>query len=213
MCCAAGARARVRAQGPWSPSMLHCVSLTPARVMDGRFTSGPARLRDVLATAFLEWTGPDAGLETAFAGSLPMGLTGRLWLTPSLLEVYPNLVLRNAEIGVEAAAGSTHLVMRGKDAEGRDASVELRATGTEAVRDLDATVTLPIDLAKELKLVNGTPVAEGQGQIELRLAGAGRSPAAALAAAAGEGAYQFSGFRLPGVTPQAFTEARAEARA
>lgn len=188
------------------------LSLTPQRVIDGRLAAGPARLRDLLAAVFLDWAGPDAGLETAFANGLPAGLTGQLWLTPALLEVDPNLVLRNAEIGLEATAGEIHLVMRGKAADGADATLDLRSSGAEASRTLDGTVRLPVDLARDVSLVNGTPVAEGQGQIELRFSGAGRSPAAALAAAAGDGTYRFSDFRLPGLTPQAFTQGLAEAR-
>ncbi len=195
-----------------SESFAGTLSLSPARVMDGRFTSGPARLVDLVAAAFLEWAGPDASLETGFASGLPAGLTGRLWLTPSLLEVYPNLVLRNAEIGLDAGADGVQLVMRGKDAGGQDAVVDIRSAGQEASRRLEASVRLPVDLARELKLVNDAPVAEGLGQIELRMAGTGRSPAAALAAAAGEGRYGFSGFRLRGVTPEAFTAALAEAK-
>jgi hypothetical protein len=188
------------------------LSLTPERVIDGRFTSGPVMLRDLLAAAFLEWTGPEAGLETAFADGLPAGLSGRIWLTPAVLDLHPNLAVRNAEIGLEAEGNSIHLVIRGKDAGGRDAAIELRSTGEEASRNLEGSVRLPVDLAKELKLVNGTPVADGQGQIELRFTGAGRSPAAALAAASGEGSYSFTGFRLPSVTPEAFTEALTQAR-
>jgi hypothetical protein len=188
------------------------LTLTPGLAVDGRFTSGPARLAGVLAAALLEWNGPEASLETGFARGLPAGLTGRLWLTPSLLAVHPNLVLRNAEIGLEAGADTIDVVMRGKDGDGGDTVVDVRSTAREASRMLEASVRLPVDLAKELRLVDGTPVAEGQGQIEIRFAGAGRSPAAALAAAQGEGSYRFSGFRFPGVTPEAFTAALAEAK-
>ena len=187
-------------------------NVTPDGVLDGRFASGPLTLRDVLAVSFLEWSGSAVSLETGFAGQLPFGLTGQVWLTPATLTLYPGREIRTPEIGLEALAGSMHLVIRGKDSDGGDVAVEVRSEGEGASRNLSGALSLPLDLPGLLSLSSGTPVAQGRGQIDLRFTSEGRSPAAALASARGEGSYRFEDFRLTDVTPAAFAQALVSAK-
>lgn len=188
------------------------VSLTPGLVLDGRLQTGALRLADLMAASFLDWAGPVTGLEMGFATALPFGLTGELWLTPSSLEVHRHFATRNAEIGIEAKPGEIRFAMLGKDADGRDAQLELTSVGTDESRKLSGRLRMPVDFAQQLALSGGQPVAAGEGEVQFSFSSEGRSPGAALAAAQGEGTFALEGLRLLGLTPSAFTAALATAR-
>lgn len=187
-------------------------SLAPGRKGEARISTGPLRLTDVLAGAFLEWAGPRPDLETGFAGSLPFGLTGQFWLTPSTLDVTPSFTVDNAEIGIEAGEDDIRLTMAGKDKDGRGAQVEMTSAAADGSRKLSGVLSLPVDLARQLATVDGARVASGEGVIDLTFETAGRSPAGALAAVKGEGSYKIGDFRLLGLTPAAFSQALADAK-
>ncbi len=188
------------------------VSLTPAMVLDGRLDTGPLRLRDLMAAAFLDWSGPASGLETGFATALPFGITGQLWLTPSVLEVHRHFMAQSASVGIEVKPGEIHLAMLGKDSDGRDAQLDLTSAGSDESRKLSGRMRMPVDLAQQLALASGGPVAAGEGEVDLTFHSEGRSPGGALAAAQGEGKFALEDFKLLGLTPSAFTAALAAAK-
>lgn len=187
-------------------------SFTPNRVLDARFDTGELRMRDLMAAAFLDWSGAATGLETGFATALPFGITGQLWITPSALQVHRHFTARSAEIGIEAKQGEIDFAAAGKDADGRDAQIEIISKGSDESRTLSGLFRLPVDLARQLALEDGRPVVSGTGSIEFRFASEGRSPGAAFAAATGQGSYAFEDFRLSAITPQAFTSGLAAAK-
>lgn len=187
-------------------------SLTPARVAEARIETGPLRLKDVMAAAFLDWAGPAADLETGFAAGLPFGLTGELWITPRSLAVHPHFEVSGAEIAVAGKPDALNLTMFAKDRDGRGAQIEMTSARTDAGRKITGFLSLPLDLGRQLALAGGQPVAEGQGKLELRFASEGRSPAGALAAVEGEGRYDFENLRLLRLTPQAFATALGDAK-
>ncbi len=180
-------------------------SLTPALEAEARLETGPLRLADVVAATFLDWSGPQPGLETGFAVSLPFGLTGQFWLTPSSLEVAPHFAAQSAEIGIAATVGDIQFSMYGKDKDGRAAKLEITSAGSAESRTLSGAFSLPVDLGRQLAMISGGQVAQGQGNIDLRFESEGRSPAGALAAVKGEGRYSIADFRLLGLTPAAFS--------
>jgi hypothetical protein len=186
-------------------------SLTPAREAEVRLETGALRLSDVIAATFLEWSGPQAGLEAGFARALPFGLTGQFWLSPAALDVHPHFVAQDAEVGIEASQGAIEFSMYAKDKDGRDAKVEITSAGAEESRKLSGLVSLPVDLSEQLAMISGGKVALGQGSIDLRFESEGRSPAGALAAVKGQGSYKLDGVRLLTVTPAAFSAALAQA--
>ncbi|WP_161957302.1 AsmA family protein [Aestuariivirga litoralis] len=187
-------------------------SLTSAMVLDARLQTGTLRLADLLASSFLDWSGPLTGLETGFATALPFGLTGQLWLTPATLEVHRAFTAQSASVGIAAKPGEIHFAMLGKDAEGRDAQLDLTSSGTGESRQLSGKLRLPVNLAQQLALASGAPVASGKGEVALSFTSEGRSPVAALAAAQGQGSFTLDGVRLTGVAPAAFTAALAAAK-
>ena len=187
-------------------------SLTPGKILDARLDTGPLRLGDLMAAAFLDWSGPVEGLDAGFAASLPFGLTGQLWITPSALEVHRQFTAQSASVGIEAKPGEIHLAMLGKDADGRDAKLDITSSGTGESRSLSGKMHMPVDLVQQLALTTGGPVAAGEGEVDLAFSGAGRSPGAALAAAQGEGRFVLEDFRLLNLTPAAFTTALAAAK-
>jgi hypothetical protein len=127
-------------------------SLSPALLAEARIRTGPLRLTEVLAATFLEWTGPRPDFESGFAASLPLGLRGQFWLSPSSLEIIPGFAVPNAEIGIESKAGELKLFTAGKDKDGRGAQVELTSAGTDGSRKLSGVVSLPVDLGQQLAL-------------------------------------------------------------
>jgi len=187
-------------------------SLTPGMVLDGRLQTGALRLADLMAGAFLDWSGPASRVETGFATALPFGITGQLWLTPSSLQVHRHFVAQSASVGIEAKPGEIHFAMLGKDADGRDAKIDLTSSGTDESRKLSGSMRMPVDLAQQLALVTGGPVASGEGEVDVAFRSEGRSPGAALAAAQGDGDFALEDFRLMGLTPSAFTSALGAAK-
>ncbi|MFN4143996.1 AsmA family protein [Aestuariivirga sp.] len=188
------------------------ISLTPAGGFEARLVTGALRLSHVLAATFLEWTGTEPGLESAFAARLPFGLTGEVWIEPSSLEVHPHFRARDASVGIAAKPGEIRLAMAGKDEEGRDAQIEIGSAGEGPERQLTGRLTIPVDLSRQLALADGSAVAEGQGVVEIDVESEGRSPGAALAAARGRGSYEFDGVRLLALSPATFAAALSEAK-
>ena len=195
-----------------SSSFSGAASLTPGLEADARITTGPLTLADVLGASLLDWSGGAPDVERSFAPALPFGLTGQIWITPSELGVHPHFTARNAEVGIAAKAGDIQIAVMGKDDKGRDAQIEISSAGTDASRKLAGLIRIPVDLAGQLALASGAPVAEGSGTVELRFESEGRSPGAALAAMQGKGSYQFSDFRLLGISPAGFSSQLSQAK-
>jgi hypothetical protein len=187
-------------------------SLLPSGEGELRLETGPLILADVLAASFLEWSGSGSGLETGFAAELPFGLTGRITVVPSALQVLPHFEARDASVVIDARPGEIRLAMYGKDKDGRDARLELASTGADDSRKISGQLSLPTDLGQQLALINGAQVAAGEGSIDMRFESAGRSPAGALAAMLGEGNYRIDGLRLVSLTPQDFATALAQSK-
>ena len=131
--------------------------------LDARFETGPLKLIDVLAATFLDWSGAAPDIERNFAAAIPFGLTGEMWIKPSALEIHPHFSARHAEIGITAESGKISFAMSGKAENGRNAQVVLSSTGVDASRKIDGLIHIPVDLARQLALAGGSPVAEGTG--------------------------------------------------
>ena len=187
-------------------------ALDPQGKLDAHIETGRLRLMDVLAATFLDWTGAAPDIERNFASALPFGITGEMWIKPSALEIHPHFSARDAEIGIIADKDKISLAMFGKDEKGQDAQVELSSAGIDASRKLDGLIRIPVDLARQMALAGGAPVAEGHGLVEVKFDSAGRSPGGALAALRGSGSFGFDNFRLLGITPSAFSAALADAK-
>ncbi|HUR43016.1 MAG TPA: AsmA family protein [Aestuariivirga sp.] len=183
---------------------------------EGKFTgnldTGPLALDDVLAATFLAWNGLPAERESSLAGTLPLGLTGEIWIKPESLRVHDTFIASDAQIGVTASDGNIRLAMFGKDAAGRDAALDIGSRGEDSNRVIDGKLKLPLDLAEQLRLAGGASVAEGAGSIEFSFTAKGRSPGGALAALDGKGIYQIKGLKLLNVSPENFTLALAGAK-
>jgi hypothetical protein len=184
--------------------------------LDGKITgnleTGDLTLADVLGATFFAWTGRAPGIDTVFAAGVPLGLTGELWIAPKSLRVHEGFDASAVQIGITASAEETRMAVFGKDADGRKAVIELASRPDGGSRALAGTIVLPVDLARQLRLAGGAPVASGEGSIEMRFETAGRSPGGALAAMKGSGAYSFKDVRLLNISPEAFSRLIAEAR-
>ncbi len=178
----------------------------------GNLETGDLALTDVLAASFLTWTGRAAEIDTAFAAALPLGLTGEVWIAPRSLLVHEGFDASDVQIGITATAEETRMAVFGKDGEGRKAIIELASRPNGGSRALEGTIVLPLDLARQLRLAGGAPVASGEGSIELRFQSQGRSPGGALAAIKGSGSYSFKDLRLLNISAETFTRRIAEAR-
>jgi hypothetical protein len=186
--------------------------LDAARKLSAQISLGQISLVDVLAPAFLSWTGARPDIETSFSSSFPFGLTGEVWIRPETLQVHQHFLARGAELGVIVSSDEIRLAMFAKDDTGRDAAVEISSRGSDSSRTLEGRVKIPVDLFRQLALVNGTPVASGLGMLDVKFDSEGRSPGGALAALRGSGSYDFEDLRLLGITPSAFNATLASAK-
>lgn len=182
---------------------------------DGRVTAtletGTLVLADVLAASFLDWTGPAPNLDTPFRTALPLGLSGEIWIRPSALSIHSRFMARDAQVGITARDGEIRLALFAKDADGRDAQIDVVSRGQGMPRTIEGHMRLPIDLQHHLRQVDGSPVAAGDGLIEVRFTGEGRSPGGTLASVRGSGTYRFETLRLLGLSPADFASALAAA--
>ena len=188
------------------------LDLNAARHVTGQFETPSLALIDVLSPVFLGWSGAAPDLETAFAGRLPFGVTGEIWIRPKTLRVHQNFAARDAEIGIVVKPDEISLALFGKDEIGRGAQIELVSRGTDSSRKFSGRVTIPVELSTQLLQINGKPAAEGSGAFDVKFEGEGRSAGGALAGLRGSGAYGFENFRLLGLSPNAFTAALAKAK-
>lgn len=178
----------------------------------GNLETGDLALTDVLAAAFLAWTGKAPGIDTAFAAGPPLGLTGEIWIAPKSLRLHEGFDASDVQIGMTATPDEIRMAVFGKDAEGRKTAIELALRPDGGSRRLDGKIVLPVDLARQLRLAGGAPVAGGGGAIELRFEAQGRSPGGALAAMKGSGSYSLKDVRLFNISPETFTRLIAEAQ-
>ena len=185
------------------------LTVTADRKVTGKLTVGEMSLFDLLPPVFLGWYGAAPGLESTFAERLPFGLTGEVWLSPKALSIGQTFKARNVQVGVTANGQDIRLALFGKDASGHDASLELNSSGKDANRTLDGKIKLPVDLARQLALAGGGPVAEGSGTVEFHFNAAGRSPGGALAGLKGTGSYDFDNLRFTNISPENFGKSLA----
>jgi hypothetical protein len=174
--------------------------------------AGDMALGDLLAGTFLVWNGLAPESETGFATELPFGVTGEIWIKPASLKVHDTFTAKDVQVGITASLEEIRLAMFGKDAQGRDAAIELGSRGRDGNRTLDGKMTLPFDLARQLVLAGGAPVAEGSGVVDLRFEAQGRSPGGALAALKGSGSYAVDGLKLLNISPPDFSRLLAAAK-
>ncbi len=175
--------------------------------MTGDFNVSDISLMKVLAPVFMPWNGEAEFLEEPFAKALPFGLTGEVWLRPKSLEIYPGLVVGDVQIGLTAAAEETRLAAYAKTAEGGKIVVEIASTQASDGRKIAGLMNFPVDLARQLKLGDGTAVAAGMAGLDFSFEGLGRSPGGALATLNGKGTYTLADGRLPNISPENFSRA------
>ena len=188
------------------------LAIAPGAVVTANLDTGPLSLADVLPAVFLAWNGTAAGMDSSFAAVLPLGITGNIYINAKALQVHDTFAASDAFIGIEAKPGEVDFVARGKDAAGRDAAIEISSKGTDSNRAIDGKITLPVDLASQLRLAGGAPVAQGSGIVDLHIVAGGRSPAGALSVLRGSGSYAIGQLKLLNISPKDFATALAAAK-
>ncbi len=183
---------------------------------DGRITgnldTGPLALDEALAAAFLAWNGLPPERDAPFAASLPLGLTGEIWIKPESLKIHDTVTATDVQIGITANAGDIHFAMFSKDGSGQEAAIDIGSKGANGNRAIDGKLKLPIDLARQLRLAGGDPIAEGGGTVELSFTAKGRTPGGAMTTLEGSGSYDIRGLKLLNISPGNFTLALAGAK-
>ncbi|MBC8036503.1 MAG: AsmA family protein [Rhizobiales bacterium] len=188
------------------------LAFAPDGKITGNLDTGPLALDDVLAATFLAWNGLPPAPDASLAVALPLGLTGEIWIKPESLKIHDTFIVSGVQIGLSAGAGEIHMAMFAKDATGKDATIEIGSSGADGNRAIEGKLKLPVDLAQQLRLAGGTPVAGGNGSIELDFTAKGRSPGGALAALEGSGTYDIKNLTLLNISPEDFTAALAGAK-
>ncbi len=178
----------------------------------GNLETGDLAIVDVLAATLFPWSGRAPEIDTAFAAGSPLGLTGEIWIAPKSLRLEEGIDASDVQIGITATPDEIRMAVFGKDAEGRKTAIELASRPDGGSRKLNGKIVLPIDLARQLRLAGGAPVASGEGSIELAFETQGRSPGGALAAIKGSGSYSLKDLRLLNISPETFTRLIADAQ-
>jgi uncharacterized protein involved in outer membrane biogenesis len=174
--------------------------------LSGDFSVGDISLLNVMVPVFLPWNGRSVTLEESFAKALPFGLTGEVWLRPKALEVYPGLVVSDAQIGVAATAEETRIAVSAKTAEGDKVDMEIASAPVADGLNITGRLNLPVDLSQHLKRDDGSSVASGLANIDLKFSGVGRSPGGALATLNGQGSFTLADGKLLNITPANFSK-------
>ena len=188
------------------------VALEDGYKFTGDFNTGNVSLVNVMAPVFLPWSGKAAGLDQTFAGELPFGLTGELWIRPQTLNVYPGLDVDEVQIGITAVDEESRISVFAKTADDGKVAVEVASVKDLATRKISGHLLLPVDLAQQLKLADGTGVASGQANVDIKFSGEGRSPGAVLADLEGNGTFTLADGKLLNISPQNFTKYVASAK-
>src|SRR5699024_3788032 len=100
---------------------------------------------------------------------------------PESLKIHHTFTATDAQIGVTANAGEIHFAMFSKDASGQEAAIDIGSKGVDGNRAIHGKLKPPIDLAQQLRLACGDPIAEGSGTVELSFSAKGRTPGGAMA--------------------------------
>ncbi|MGB8314288.1 MAG: AsmA family protein, partial [Aestuariivirga sp.] len=169
------------------------------------FSVNDVSLLKVVAPTFLPWNGHAASLEETFAKSLPFGLTGEIWVRPKSLEIYPGLVVGDAQIGITASADETRLAAYAATDEGVKIAIEIASTHADDGQKISGLLNVPIDVARHLKTADGSPVASGLANVDVKFEGAGRSPGGVLATLNGKGTFSFVDGKLLNISPMNFS--------
>lgn len=188
-------------------------SLDATGKVTANIATGSVTATDVLAAALLDWNGQQPSAETAFAAGLPFGLTGEVWITPKELRISDIYAARDVQAGISATPEELRITIFGKDDAGRNAFIEVasRPDGEEGRRAITGKVTLPVDLARQMRLASGETAASGTGVIEVAFTGRGRSPGGTLAGLSGSGSYDIKALEFLRIDVAAFKKAAASA--
>lgn len=169
-------------------------------------------LSQALAAVFLPWDGDKASSESLLAAAPPFGLKGELWIKPRLLDVYPGYTVPDGQIGITSKGQTTQFVAYGKDQTGQRLSVELQLDTSLAQRKVTGSAALPFRLESVLEGTDGARPLAGTAAIDVKFSGQGLSPAAVLADLSGGGAFQATGAKLTGISPEQFTASIGQVR-
>lgn len=180
--------------------------------LTGDFSVSDVSLVNVMAPVFLPWNGQAASIEEQFAKALPFDLTGEIWVRPKSLEVYPGLVSADSEIGITVTADETRFAVFAKSTEGDKFSVEFASNPALAGQKISGHLNLPIDVARQLKLADGTGIGSGRANIDVTFNGEGRSPGGVLATLNAEGTYALADGKLFNLSPESFSKLIVEAK-
>lgn len=184
----------------------------PERAVKGEMTFEALALTDVMAAFFLGWTGAAPTLESSIVPSLPLGLHGEVWIKPSVLTIIDGLAVPSPQIGLKVSDGTKFMAAFGKDADGRNVTVEASAMEEDGVTNLSGKVALPIDLGRTLELAGGGDILTGEARLEAGFTARGRTIGAVLATLSGNGSYGLRDARLVGIDPEGFARLLSEAK-
>ena len=162
-------------------------------------------LLKVVAPTFLPWNGHAANLEEQFAKTLPFGLTGEIWIRPQALEIYPGLVVGNAQIGITASAAETRLAAYAATPEGTKIGIEIASSRVDDGQKISGVLNVPIDLFQQFKTAGGLPIVSGVANVDVKFEGMGRSPGGVLAALNGKGTFGLVDGKLLNISPENFS--------
>ena len=187
-------------------AFIGAAALENSQRVSGDFTVDRVSLASLMAPVFLPWNGRPASLEQTFAKKLPLGLTGEVWVRPKILTVYSGLDVPDAQIGLTAKGDEIRIGAFAKTATGEKVSIELASKPGTDGQELTGHVTVPFNLAEQLKLVNGAAVISGAASVDLAFKAKGLSTGGALATLGAKGNFDVLDSKLLNISPQNFSK-------
>jgi AsmA-like C-terminal region len=159
--------------------------------------------KNLIAASLLPWNGQAPRFDSTFA-EFKSTAKSEIWLRPERLITGMGADFTEAVIGIALGptARNISLAARGADGEPFKLELGLRPNGTSF--DFSGTGHGSLDLAKNLKTVDGKQVVTGAVILDGHFAGQGRSLEGVFAGLNGEGNYILRGAKLTTISPQGF---------
>ena len=167
------------------------------------FNLDKLKLSNLLATAFMPWSGRVPALGDAFSSAFG-NASGEVWLHPESLQIDFGPDLKEAVLGVSFGEKGRQATVAARDAASEPFKLDLAVAPKDGVFSVTGSAHFSLDAARVMKAKSGETLADGAVIIDAKLSGTGRSPLAALSFFDGEATYVLRGAKMNLLSPQNF---------
>jgi AsmA family/AsmA-like C-terminal region len=163
-----------------------------------------ADLKALLTVAFMEWRGKAPQLDDAFAAPRDFPKSVYVWVRPEFLLAGFGSQLKESVIGISIDQEGRSLTIASTGNELGPFKLDLSVKPHDAKFTLAGSLQMAVELEPNVKLQNGTAIAQGKVVLEGTFSGEGRSPAAVFSDLNGNGTMSLQNVKMTQVAPQNF---------